>query len=83
VSGNGGLTLDRLRLDVAAILGVAPQSVAVDVSLLEQGLDSIRLMTLVERWRAQGASLTFADLAGCPTLSEWAELVATLDGGHV
>ncbi|MFB7867568.1 phosphopantetheine-binding protein [Streptomyces sp. NPDC056069] len=65
------LSLGKLRLDVAAVLGVRPTAVAVDVPLHDQGLDSIRLMTLVEQWRARGAAVTFADLAERPTLNEW------------
>jgi aryl carrier-like protein len=75
-----GLSLERLRLDVAAVLGVPVHTLAVDVPLPEQGLDSIRLMTLVERWRASGAGVSFADLAERPTLKEWSELIACRAG---
>jgi bifunctional isochorismate lyase / aryl carrier protein len=73
---NSGLSPDQLRRDVAAVLGVVAESVAADVPLQEQGLDSIRLMTLVERWRGRGSSVTFADLAERPTLAEWSELIS-------
>ncbi|MFE5947234.1 phosphopantetheine-binding protein [Streptomyces sp. NPDC056480] len=74
---NNALSLGRLRLDVAAVLGVIPTAVAEDVPLHEQGLDSIRLMTLVEQWRARGAAVTFADLAERPTLNEWGALLTS------
>ncbi|MGW6871877.1 phosphopantetheine-binding protein [Streptomyces xanthophaeus] len=67
--------LDRLVRDVADVLYAEPAEVLVDESLLDQGLDSIRLMTLVERWRAEGAHVTFVDLAERPTLRAWAELL--------
>jgi bifunctional isochorismate lyase/aryl carrier protein len=66
------LTLERMRDDVADLLG-AP--VVDDAPLIEQGLDSIRLMTLVERWRAMGVAVTFAELAEHPTLAEWGEVL--------
>ncbi|MFD7098850.1 phosphopantetheine-binding protein [Streptomyces xanthophaeus] len=68
--------LDRLVRDVADVLYAEPAEVLVDESLLDQGLDSIRLMTLVERWRAEGAHVTFVDLAERPTLRAWAELLS-------
>lgn len=77
-----GLSPDRLRREVADLLGVPAGQLAADVSLPEQGLDSIRLMTLVERWRARGAGVTFADLAERPTLTAWGELLAIRAGHH-
>ncbi|MFI1018907.1 phosphopantetheine-binding protein [Streptomyces sp. NPDC020965] len=70
-------TLDRLTRDVAEILYIDAEDVSPEESLIEQGLDSIRLMTLVENWRADGARISFVDLAERPTLNEWAELLAT------
>ncbi|MGI5380830.1 phosphopantetheine-binding protein [Streptomyces sp. CA-251387] len=82
MSVNSELSLGRLRQDVAAVLGVMPAFIAADVPLMEQGLDSIRLMTLVERWRAAGAAVTFADLAERPTLNEWSALLTSQAGRH-
>jgi aryl carrier-like protein len=72
---DGEPTLDRLRSDVAELIGVPAAALSDEVPLPDQGLDSVRLMTLVERWRAQGASVGFADLAERPTLREWSELM--------
>jgi aryl carrier-like protein len=71
------MTLDaeRLRADVAAVLGAPRDALIGDRTLLDQGLDSIRLMFLVERWRARGATLTFAELAERPTLDDWTALL--------
>ncbi|WP_432483539.1 phosphopantetheine-binding protein [Kineococcus esterisolvens] len=70
------LTGDRVRADVAQLLGCDPADLDADEDLLDRGLDSIRLMTLVERWRRAGASgLEFADLAEQPVLRRWQELV--------
>ncbi|GAA3462799.1 phosphopantetheine-binding protein [Saccharothrix longispora] len=73
----GTLTADRVRADVADLLGVEPAEVGADADLLDLGLDSMRIMSLVERWRAAGATgLEFADLAEDPRLARWTELVA-------
>ncbi|MGI5448023.1 phosphopantetheine-binding protein [Streptomyces sp. CA-243310] len=71
------LGLDRLIQDVAEVLYVEPADISPDEDLIDQGLDSIRLMTLVERWRAEGARISFVDLAERPTLREWAALLST------
>ncbi|MFD7784139.1 phosphopantetheine-binding protein [Streptomyces nojiriensis] len=68
-------TLDRLVGDVADVLYTEPADVSLEEDLLDQGLDSIRLMSLVEKWRAEGARISFVDLAERPTLRQWAELL--------
>ncbi|WP_283611148.1 condensation domain-containing protein, partial [Mycolicibacterium poriferae] len=47
--------------------------------LIASGLDSIRMMSLSGRWRRQGISVGFADLAANPTVAAWADLVAAHD----
>ncbi|MFC8710729.1 MULTISPECIES: phosphopantetheine-binding protein [unclassified Streptomyces] len=75
-SGPQPFTLDRLRDDLAELLYVEAEEVAVDENVFDQGLDSVRMMTLVEGWRAQGAEVGFAELAQRPTLTDWATLLA-------
>ncbi|GAA2257184.1 hypothetical protein GCM10010232_53830 [Streptomyces amakusaensis] len=74
-SPHGTFALERLVRDVAEMLYVETEDVDVAESLLDQGLDSIRLMTLVENWRTDGARISFVELAERPTLKEWAELL--------
>jgi bifunctional isochorismate lyase/aryl carrier protein len=69
------LDLDRLRVDVADALGEPPADIGDADDLLDRGLDSIRLMSLVERWRAEGADVGFIDLAETPTLEAWSRLL--------
>jgi aryl carrier-like protein len=67
-----GLTPDRIRADVAELLGCDPSDIAPGENLRDLGLDSVRLMTLVERWRADGAGeLELPDLAERPELDHW------------
>ncbi|MGP2441824.1 phosphopantetheine-binding protein [Streptomyces sp. JW3] len=76
---NQTLSPDRIRADVAELLGCAPDDLAPDENLRDLGLDSVRLMTLVERWRAGGAAgLELPDLAERPELAHW---TALLTGG--
>ena len=65
------LTLDDVRADVAELLYEDPSELADDENLLDWGLDSVRIMSLVERWRRLGVPITFADLAERPSLADW------------
>ncbi|GLZ11659.1 hypothetical protein Acsp04_18940 [Actinomadura sp. NBRC 104425] len=76
MSGTPALSADRVRADVAALLGCAPEEIAPDENLFDRGLDSVRIMTLVERWRAAGAThLEVPDLAERPELAHWTALL--------
>ncbi|MFF0273318.1 phosphopantetheine-binding protein [Streptomyces sp. NPDC004330] len=79
-AGHQAFTRERLTRDVADVLYVDPAEIEPDESLVEQGLDSIRLMTLVEGWRADGAGIGFVELAERPTLNAWVELLSTPTG---
>ncbi|MFC4511710.1 MULTISPECIES: phosphopantetheine-binding protein [Streptomyces] len=70
------LTLEQIRADVADVLGEDPADVPDDENLVDYGLDSVRIMTLVERWRRDhGTEVTFVDLAEKPAIEEWAPLL--------
>ncbi|MGH3586044.1 MAG: phosphopantetheine-binding protein [Pseudonocardia sp.] len=70
------LAPERIRADVAALLGCTVGEIDPDEDLLDRGVDSIRLMSLVEQWRQAGATgLEFADLAEQPVLRHWERLV--------
>ncbi|MFJ5228724.1 phosphopantetheine-binding protein [Kitasatospora sp. NPDC088391] len=69
-----GFDPDTLRAEIADLLGEAPEDIHDEDDLRDLGLDSMRLMHLVETWRARGARVEFADLAdldGPPTLLAW------------
>jgi aryl carrier-like protein len=73
---NERLAPERIRADVADLLGCDPADIDPDEDLLDRGLDSIRLMSLIEQWRQAGATtLEFADLAEQPVLRHWEKLV--------
>lgn len=68
--------VDALRAQVAGLLFEAPDAICDRDHLIdEHGLDSIRVMSLVEAWRGQGADVTFVELAERPTLASWSELL--------
>ncbi|MFJ8750321.1 phosphopantetheine-binding protein [Streptomyces sp. NPDC102441] len=70
------LSPERVRADVAELIGCDPAEIAPDDNLNDLGLDSVRTMALVERWRGAGAAtLDYADLAEQPELAHWTELL--------
>ena len=71
MAGTPVLTLEDVRAQVAELLYEDPAELADDEDLLDWGLDSVRIMSLVERWRKLGVQVTFADLAERPTLADW------------
>ncbi|SHH53291.1 isochorismatase family protein [Massilia sp. CF038] len=64
-----------LRTEIAALLDVPASELEDDENLMFSGLDSIRLMSLLERWRRAGAVITFVELAEQPILAHWWQLL--------
>lgn len=69
------LTRAQMISDLAEVLDLPVDEFTEDVSLLDLGLDSVRLMSLVERWRFEGAEIDFVDLASDPELGAWFEVI--------
>lgn len=69
--------LDRTTIvaDTAELLGVDLEELDPAVSLVDQGLDSVRLMALVERWRDEHPDIDFVALASDPVLEQWVALL--------
>jgi aryl carrier-like protein len=69
--------LDRTTIlaDTARILEVDFDELDPTVNLVDQGLDSVRLMALVEQWRGAGAEVDFVSLASEPELEQWCALL--------
>ncbi|MDQ0792600.1 phosphopantetheine-binding protein [Streptomyces sp. B1I3] len=73
------LTRELIRADVADSLGEDPADIPVDENLLDYGLDSVRIMALLGRWRRDhGVRADFADLAEQPSVESWAALLGAV-----
>ncbi|MBT0570236.1 isochorismatase family protein [Curvibacter sp. CHRR-16] len=64
-------SVEDLRRTIAQQLQIPAQEISLQDSLLDWGLDSIRIMALLETWRAAGCELSFMQLAQDPTLQAW------------
>ncbi|WP_416966907.1 phosphopantetheine-binding protein [Streptomyces sp. 4F14] len=69
------LTLDGFRADLAECLFLEPGDVDLEDSPLDSGLDSLRITTLLERWQAAGADVTFVELAERTSFAQWWQLI--------
>ncbi|MDO4254479.1 MAG: phosphopantetheine-binding protein [Kocuria sp.] len=75
----------QLRKEVATMVGGTPDEVDDQADLSDMGVDSVRIMSLVEQVLAAGYPVDYADLAAEPKLASWAKLLgdsphATTDG---
>ncbi|KSU88601.1 isochorismatase [Priestia flexa] len=70
-----GFTLDELKEEVAKLLEESTSEIKEDENLIDRGLDSIRMMSLVETLRGKGVDVNFMTLAEEPTILKWWELV--------
>ncbi|MGW3952444.1 phosphopantetheine-binding protein [Streptomyces sp. NPDC004752] len=69
------LTLDGFRADLAECLFLEPGEVDLEDSPLDAGLDSLRIVTLLERWQEAGAEVTFVELAERTSFAQWWQLL--------
>ncbi|MCM6772497.1 phosphopantetheine-binding protein [Nocardia sp. CDC159] len=70
---SAGVSFAQLRAEVAAELYLTAEELDPEADLFAAGLDSVRVLALVERWRAAGARIGFMDLIEQPTLRQWWE----------
>ncbi|AJC62132.1 non-ribosomal peptide synthetase [Streptomyces sp. 769] len=69
-------TADRedLRRQLAEVMGIEPSDVEDEDNLISLGLNSIKTMQLVTKWRREGLAVTFAELMDRPNLAAWWQL---------
>ena len=75
-TGAVSLTFQQLCADLADVLDEPDLALDEDTNLIDLGLDSIRIMSLIERWRRDGLEVSFMELIDRPTLGEWWQLLA-------
>lgn len=65
----------HLTQQLAALLEVPVDEMTPDDSLLDFGLDSVRMMSLVGDWQQAGLDVSFMELAANPSLQDWWQLI--------
>jgi bifunctional isochorismate lyase / aryl carrier protein len=61
---------------VAFLLEISQSEIDDNDDLTDLGLDSIRIMSLVEEWRNHNEEITFMTLAEQPTIAAWTKLLS-------
>ncbi|WP_431784276.1 phosphopantetheine-binding protein [Streptomyces chumphonensis] len=69
------VTEASFRADLAEFLHQSPDEVDLGEGPVDAGLDSLRVSTLAERWRAAGVEVGYIDLAERGSFQEWWELL--------
>ncbi|MFI6044509.1 phosphopantetheine-binding protein [Nocardia sp. NPDC051321] len=72
----GELTYDLVRAHIADVLFLQPDEVGDVDDLFDAGLDSVRLIGLIELWKTHGVRVSFVELAETPMLQAWWPLLA-------
>lgn len=60
-----------IRRDIAAITERAPEDLDPNVPLIDQGLDSLRLVNLYAQWTQAGVEIEFNDMMSWSTLADF------------
>jgi len=75
------ITLERMRADVAEIIGEEPEAIGLDDNLIDLGLDSMRLLNLILLWQEAGLEMEFGEFAERFTLNGWWEAIERRQAG--
>lgn len=68
--------IDELKAHIADLIDIAPADIDEESELIDQGLDSLRLVDVVAWVRERGYDVDFTDLAEDTSLAAWREVLA-------
>ena len=73
------VTEEQALSDIASILFFDVADLEVETDLRDQGMDSVRIMELVQRWRSAGLpDVDFISLAEDQRIEHWLSVLRTL-----
>ncbi|MBD8036776.1 acyl carrier protein [Solibacillus sp. A46] len=75
-------TIEQLRAFVASYVTEPIDTISDEDYLLDVGIDSITMMTIVEELRQKGFPLTFIQLADNPTIKGWHSLIKEFEADY-
>lgn len=61
--------------DISNALSIGEDDVNLTDNPFEAGIDSLRLMVLIEKWRVQGINIFFGELAEKQSIQAWWSLI--------
>ncbi|MET4579740.1 phosphopantetheine-binding protein [Ottowia thiooxydans] len=79
-SDASAFTLERIRGDIANLIGESPDDIGLDDNLMDLGLDSMRLLGLVAEWTQAGLQVDIFELGEHTTLGGWWSVIKKHQG---
>lgn len=70
------MTFEHLHLQIAELTGISQGELDPNGDLIDFGLDSIQILTLLEEWQELGIKVELADLFKELTLNGWWQVLA-------
>jgi bifunctional isochorismate lyase/aryl carrier protein len=74
------MTYESLRQTLLDLMDLPEADFDPDGHLVDFGLDSIQVITLIETWHAQGIDVDLAALAERPSLNGWWQILSERGG---
>lgn len=68
-------SIEQLRQEIIPLLDDADDTIDDNENLLDYGLDSVQIMSLISRWNHAGYKVDFVDMVKEPTLARWLHLL--------
>ncbi|PHM50617.1 isochorismatase family protein [Xenorhabdus miraniensis] len=75
ISPQSEWTRERLRAEILPLLDDDCGDIDDHENMLDYGLDSVKIMSLVTRWNHENHNITFISLVKTPTLANWLALL--------
>ncbi|WP_428243495.1 isochorismatase family protein [Gynuella sp.] len=75
------LTLAQLKAQLLSVIDENEDDFDADENLVDYGLDSVQVMSMINDWRKQGIEINFAELAKTPSLNAWWKLIGDKQAG--
>lgn len=68
-------SIEQLRQEIIPLLDDADDTIDDNENLLDYGLNSVQIMSLISRWNHAGYKVDFVDMVKEPTLARWLHLL--------
>ncbi|MGL6313610.1 isochorismatase family protein [Vibrio sp. WXL103] len=79
--GQPAISRDNLLAKIAKLVDEPVEEFDPDENLIDYGLDSVQIMSLLTEWRTAGIMLNFVQIAEVPTFNQWWSMIeAQLEG---
>lgn len=61
---------------VSVVMQRSADMISTETSLIDQGMDSIAIMTLATEWSSNGVPISYMEMLADPTVNAWQRMLA-------